>query len=194
MECNTPTMPPIETLAKLFPQFALALKCGVELRPDGRILQCTFSTTAPGRPITKSFDTAVNRFSLFTQSLITIDPTNAFPGNPWKTTSDENQAKVTGITVTLLVQASGGNYTPITDETPLQMAPAKLRPYSWLWPWWGEQNVKATFTINATQPAAPFTIWWDFSFVTLAPAGTPYLQLSREEACQRLRVDHGIAA
>ncbi|MGH3514302.1 MAG: hypothetical protein ACRDRB_18820, partial [Pseudonocardiaceae bacterium] len=162
-------------MAKYFPNFALALYHGVELRPNLRTLQANFSTTAVDTRLDASFDEQVSSFSLFGGSSVIIDPTSAFNGNPLKTTSDANQEVVSGIVMRFTVRGRGDDYTPVPTDTPLHLVTRVLNPTVGLWAWDNPDNVKATFTINGFVPAAPFTVWVVFGFYQLASDGMKYM-------------------
>lgn len=185
---NNPVLPlpPLEVVAKYFPNFALAMYEGVELRPNLRTLQANFSTTTVNTRLDASFDEQVSSFSLFGGAAIVIDPTSFIPGNPLKTTSDANQAIVSGIVMRMTVRGRGDDYSPVPTDTPLVLIPRVLNPTVGLWSWDNPDNVKATFTINGFVPAAPFTVWVVFSFYQLASDGLRFMAMPRHCAREEL--------
>lgn len=179
-------LPPLEVVARYFPNFALALHKGVELRPNLRTLQANFSTTTLNTRLDASFDEFVSSFSLFGGAAVVIDPTSNLIANPLKSLSDQAQAVVSGIVMRMTVRGRGDDYSPVPSDTPLILIPRVLNPTVGLWSWDNPDNVKATFTINAYVPAAPFTVWVVFAFYTLASSGYEYLCMPRECARQEL--------
>lgn len=179
-------LPPLEVIAKYFPNFALALYHGVELRPNLRTLQANFSTTTVNTRLDASFDEQVSSFSLFGGAGLIIDPTSNINGNPLKTTSDTNQANVSGIVCRFTVRGRGDDYSPVPTDTPLTLIPKILNPTVGLWAWDNPDNVKATFTINGFVPAAPFTVWLVFGFYQLASDGLKYMSMPRQCARDEL--------
>jgi hypothetical protein len=185
---NNPVLPlpPLEVVARYFPNFALALFRGVELRPNLRTLQANFSTTAVNTRLDASFDEFVSSFSLFGGVASIVDPTNAFNGNPLKTQSDAAQAIVSGITLRFTVRGRGDDYSPVPTDTPLILIPKVLNPTVGLWAWDNPDNVKAIYTINGFVPAAPFTVWTTFAFYQLASDGLRFMSMPRHCAREEL--------
>lgn len=181
-----PPLPPLAVLAEYFPSFALALHEGVQLRPNLRTLRATFSTTTLNTQLPASFDEQVSSFSLFGGVSHIVDPTGAFNGSPLKSTSDANQAIVSGVTMKFTVRGRGDDYSPVPTDTPLYLVSRVLNPTVGLWSWDNPDNVKATYTINGFVPASPFTVWTVFAFYQLASDGLKYFSMSREEARCRL--------
>lgn len=181
-----PPLPPLEVIARYFPQFALAVYEGVEVRPNLRTLKVTFSTTALNTFLPASFDEQLGSFSLFSGVSHIIDPTSAFAGNPLKSTSDANQAIVSGVAMRFSVRGRGDDYNPVPNDTPLFLVSRVLNPSVGMWAWDMPDNVKATYTIIGFVPAAPFTVWTTFGFYVLASSGLPYLAIPRQTAIQRL--------
>jgi hypothetical protein len=179
-------LPPLEVLARYFPNLALALFRGVAIRPNLRTLQANFSTTAANTRLDASFDEQISSFSLFAGCAFVIDPTSNLPMNPLKTMSDTFQAEVSGIVMRFTVRGSGDDYSPLPTDTPLALVPKVLNPTVGLWAWDNPDNVKATFTINSPPPAAPFTVWMTFGFYQLASDGFPFLNMPRECAQEDL--------
>jgi hypothetical protein len=179
-------LPPLEVVAKYFPNFALALYEGVELRPNLRTLQANFSTTTVNTRLDASFDEQVSSFSLFAGCAVRIDPTSNIIGNPLKALSDAAQVEVSGIVMRFTVRGRGDDYSPVPTDTPLIMVPEVLQPMVGLWAWDNPDNVKATFTINAYVPAAPFTVWATFGFYQLASDGLRYMSMPRHCARDEL--------
>jgi hypothetical protein len=185
---HTPVLPlpPLEVVAKYFPNFALALYHGVELRPNLRTLQANFASTTVNTRLDASFDEQVSSFSLFGGAAVIIDPTSAFIGNPLKSTSDKNQADVSGLVMRFTVRGRGDDYSPVPNDTPVTLIPKILNPTVGLWSWDNPDNVKATFTINGYVPAAPFTVWVVFGFYQLASDGLKYMSMPRHCARDEL--------
>lgn len=179
-------LPPLEVVAKYFPNFALALYEGVELRPNLRTLQANFSTTTLNTRLDASFDEQVSSFSLFAGCTVDIDPTGNLNGNALKTLSDQAQVAVSGMVLRFTVRGRGDDYSPVPTDTPLIMVPRVLNPTVGLWAWDNPDNVKATFTINAYVPAAPFTVWAVFGFYQLASGGEQYMSMPRHCARDEL--------
>ena len=181
-------LPPFATLARYFPQFALALDDGIPANPNSRILQAKFSTTQVPQPaVTASFSTIIPTLSVFGGATVTIDPTNALAGNPLKTISDTFQAMTSGITVTFVVRGPR-DYSPLPDETPLQSVEKAWAPFVGKWAMRMPENVKAQFTLQSTPPAAPLTAWIVMTFFQLAtPDADPYLAMPRADAIAELR-------
>jgi len=179
-------LPPLEVVAKYFPNFALALYHGVELRPNLRTLQANFATTTVNTRLDASFDEQVSSFSLFGGAAVVVDPTSNINGNPLKSVSDANQAIVSGIVVRFTVRGRGDDYSPVPTDTPLILVPRVLNPTVGLWAWDNPDNVKATFTINGFVPAAPFTVWLVFSFYQLASDGLKFMSMPRHCAREEL--------
>lgn len=183
------TPPPPDVLAFYHPQMALAIANGVRLRPNLRTLSTKFSSNVLNQPQPASFDQQIGSYSIFTGSTVTLDPTSAFPGNVLKTTSDANQAKVTGITVTLQLLGSGGagDYSPIPTATPLQAAKDILNAQAGVWAMNNPDNPKALFTLTAAPPEVPLTVWWIFCFGVLGPGGEEFMCMSPQAARAELR-------
>jgi hypothetical protein len=191
--------PDFRTLAAFHPQAALAIACGVPVRPNLRTLSVTFSTSADiGQVIPASFSEVVGSYSIFAGADITVDPTNAFPGNPLKYLNDVGQALVSGITFRLVARG-GDDYTPIPDETPLQSVPRLLSAAAGIWTLDNPDNVKAYFTLQAIPNAAseetalPMTVWLNLAFLMLGAAGREYLCVDAKTARCRLKEEHGFA-
>lgn len=184
-------VPHFETLAMFHPGFALAIASGVPCRPDVRVLSQQFDSSAQvGNALPASFSEIMGAYSVFVGCDVTIDPTNAFPGNPVKYLNDALQAQVTGITFKFTTRGSD-DYTPIPDETPLQAVPRLLAAAAGIWSLDNPDNVKATFTMQSVPngsptPGFPFTVWINFAFLRLAPEGTKYLCCPAPEARKRL--------
>lgn len=183
------TPPPPDVLAFYHPQVALAAAKGVMLRPNLRTLMTKFSTNALNTTQPASFDQQIGSYSIFTGSTVTLDPTSAFLGNVLKTTSDRNQAAVTGITVTLQLLGSGGagDYSPIPTATPLQAAKDILNAQAGIWAMKNPDNPKALFTLAAAPPEVPLSVWWIFCFAVLGPGGEEFMCVSPEKCREELR-------
>ena len=177
-----------ETLCAYHPGFALAILNGVSVRPSMRVVQATFSSPTLNQPIPASFDQIITSYSVFAGCDVSIDPTNAFPGNPLKTTSDYFQALgASGIRFQILARTRDDNdYAPIPSDTPLQMAPSILRKAAGIWHMTNPDNIKAQFTLGATPPAVPLTVWLTFSFLVLGPLGEDYIRLPTVKARAQL--------
>jgi hypothetical protein len=187
------TMPAFDTLARLYPQLALAIAEGVPCRPSGRILSAQFASATIGQVIPASFSEIFGGIAIFCGCEESIDPTSAFPGNILKYLSDTCQARVTGVTFTLTVKGGGTNdWDPIPEETPLQLVPGTLNPWAGGWVMNLPDNVKARFTLAAAPIAVPFTAWLNMSFAVLGEGCGQYSCLDRKTAQKRLRDDHGI--
>ncbi|HZU82018.1 MAG TPA: hypothetical protein VE987_03830, partial [Polyangiaceae bacterium] len=143
-----------------------------------------------------SFSEVIGSYSIFAGADITVDPTNAFPGNPLKYLNDVGQALVSGITFTLLTRGSD-DYTPIPDETPLQSVPRLLSAAVGVWTLDNPDNVKATFTLQTIPNAAseetalPMTVWLNFAFLMLGSGGREFLCLDAGTCRKRLKEEHG---
>jgi hypothetical protein len=178
-------------LAFYHPTFALAIVEGADVRPNVRILSVQFPGSASiGTVKPASFAAPVSAYSVFAGCAETIDPTGqTFQGNILKYVNDAGQAKVTGITFTLLARTRGDDYTPIPDETPLQFVPSLLSVAAGVWklneP---ADNVKATFTL-AAQPNTPppFTAWVGFVFLVLSKDAAGFLCMDRRAAYAELQ-------
>ena len=181
------------TLAMWHPQFALAILKGCPVRPNLRTLQATFSTNAVGTVEPASFDQQVSRYSVFTGVAVSIDPTGAFAGNTFKTLSDSFQAKVTGITLNLVIRSRGSDYAPIPDDIPLEMIEKTLNPTAGMWKFDNPDNPKAQFTIIDSPPGENFTVWVTFNLLVLGEGANPYLCKSATEARAELAADPGFA-
>jgi hypothetical protein len=172
-----------ETLCTFHPAFALAILNGIGVRPSTRVVQAKFSSTTIGAQIPASFDAIITTYSVFAGVDISIDPTNAFAGNPIKAQSDFFQTwGASGITLQLAAYTKGdNNYNPIPSDVPLQMVPAILNKVAGAWHMINPDNIKAEFTLQALPPggtgAAPFTVWLSFSFLCLGPGGEQYLAI-----------------
>jgi hypothetical protein len=183
---------PLEVLAQYHPCFALAIARGVPCRPNNRVVQAQFSTTATATWVDANFDAAISVYSVFSGFRLSSDPTGNIPGNTFKTLSDTMQAQTTGLGFTLSVKG-GDEYTPIPTMIPLQLVDEVLKPVRGVWALWLAQQVFARFTIQGSVPAPNFTAWGVFSFMTLAGAPDREWCLSQrpEDARARLR-DMGI--
>jgi hypothetical protein len=185
------TVPHFETLAVFHPGFALAIVEGVPCRPQIRALSVEFDASAQvGAVQPASFSQVIGAYSVFSGVDITIDPTNAFPGNPVKYVNDAGMALVSGITVEFTVRGAD-DYTPIADPTPLQSVPRLLAAAAGVWSMDNPDNVKARFTLQAIpnsspDTAFPITVWMNLSFLVLAPEGCKYVCLDIHEARQKL--------
>lgn len=190
--------PDFRVLATYHPQAALAVACGVPLRPNVRNLAVTFaSSSAVGTRLPVSFSEVIGTYSIFAGADVTIDPTNAFPGNPLKYLNDLFMALVSGITFTLECRGSE-DYTPMPDEVPLQSVARILSGAAGIWTMDTPDNVKATFALTALPNAAtgttgfPITVWVNFMFLSLGSPGRPYLALDAPTARKQLRDEFGI--
>jgi hypothetical protein len=177
-----------ETLCTFHPAFALAVLNGIGIRPSTRMVQAKFSSAALGTQVPASFDAIITTYSVFGGVDITIDPTNAFPGNPIKAQSDFFQTwGASGITLTLQARTKGDNdYNPLPSDTPLQMVPAMLNKVAGAWHMINPDNIKAQVTLASVPPggvtAVPFTVWLGFTFLTLGPGGENYLSIPAARA------------
>jgi|GEM_PF-2689088 len=180
-----------ETLCAFHPAFALAILNGCPVRPSERIVQAVFNSGATNNPIPASFDQMITSYSVFAGCDVSIDPTGAFNGSPFKAQSDAFLALgASGITVTILARTFGDqDYSPIPSDTPLQMIPSILRKAAGIWHLENPDNVKCQFTLSSTPQSAspPFTVWLSFAFLCLSPAGANYLRLSAQEARAQLQ-------
>jgi hypothetical protein len=195
MRVNGITFPSIRTVAGYHPQFALAAYEGIPVRPDLRPLSVEFTSAATiGQVLPASFAEIISSYSVFGGAVLTIDPTSAFPGNILKGLSDTTQARVTGITFTLLVRGNGDDYSPVPEETPLQSVEELLNASAGIWSMDNPDNVKARFTLAAlTQPTAlPFTAWLTMGFLVLGSEGQRFMCLDACEARARLKDKHGV--
>jgi hypothetical protein len=177
------------TLAAYHPQFALAILHGVPIRPNLRTLQATFPNLAAGESEPASFDQQISRYSVFAGCAVTIDPTNAFVGSSLKTMSDFFQAKVSGITMNLVIRSRGSDYAPVIDDIPLQLLESTLNPGAGTWKFDNPDNPKAQFTIQTPPTDAPFTVWVTFNLLVLGDGNEEFLCLDRAVAQERL-VNH----
>jgi hypothetical protein len=181
------SVPSLATLADYHPQFALAVLAGVPVRPNLRPLSQQLQNSQLGQPQPASFDQVIGQYSIFSSCQVSIDPTNNLDGNPLKYLSDAAQALVTGVTVTMMVDSrSGINYTPIPDETPLQVLPAALSASAGIWRMVNPENLKVKFTVAAAAQSSPFTVWLNFTFLMLAAEGEQFLCVPTDEARRRL--------
>lgn len=188
MNTSGVTIPSIQTLAAYHPQVALAVMSGVPLRPNLRPLSVQLQNSQQGQPQRVSFDTVISQYSIFAGVAITIDPTNNEDGNPLKYLSDAAQPFTSGVTVSLMVKSNDGtDYTPIPEETPLQLVPPLFAPSIGIWRMVNPENVKAQFTLQTPQASDPFTVWLTFCFLILASSGTDYFSISDSDARNRLR-------
>ena len=187
-----------ETLLTFHPAFALAILNGIGVRPSTRVVQAQFSSATLGQQVPAAFDAIITTYSVFGGVDISIDPTNAFPGNPIKAQSDFFQTwGASGIRVQLAARTKGDNdYNPIPSDIPLQMVPAVLNKVAGAWHLINPDNIKAQFTLAALPAggvtAVPFTVWMTFSFLTLGPGGENFLSLPPVVA--RARLAQAIAA
>lgn len=192
------TVPDFRVLAYYHPQAALAIACGVPLHPNLRTLSVTFDTSAAvGERLPASFSEVIGSYSIFAGCDLTIDPTQAFPGNPLKYLNDVGQALVSGVTFALEVRGSE-DYTPIPDEVPLQSVPRLLASSVGIWTLDNPDNVKANFTLQTLPNAAsettafPMTVWLNFSFLMLSGQGSrEFLCMRPELARAQLKTEHG---
>lgn len=181
-----------ETLCAFHPGFALAVWNGISVRPSVRIIQGVFSSTALNQRVPGAFDSIITSYSVFTGCEISVDPTNAFAGNPQKAQSDFFQAwGASGLRVQLQARTKDNvDYDPIPVDTPLQMVPAIMRKAAGIWKLINPDNVKAEFTLAAVPAggagAVPFTVWLSFGFLTLGPGGEQYTCLDFLTARARL--------
>lgn len=179
-------LPDLRVLAQYHPQFAWAILDGCPVRPNNRIFQAQFANSSAGQTTRVSFDQQIDSYSVFSGCSITIDPTGAFPGNILKTTSDANQAKVTGLVATLEMRSKQGDYTPIQTAIPVQQWEQALSPSVGSWSLEINDNAFSRVTVTQPQPGAPFTLWTVMGFYVLAERGTTYMCLSREHAWEKI--------
>jgi hypothetical protein len=180
--------PSFATLAAYHPQFALAIACGVKPRPNNRTITFRFSSTAvPQSPQPGSFDQFVSSYSVFTGFDYTIDPTNAFVGNVLKTTSDKNQKEVTGLSLQLVIRTDDGDFSPIPNDTMLQLVPAVLNPTAGMWHFSNPDDMKAQLTVQTSPPAAPFTVQLVFGVIQLGDGKERYMCLEPAVARAKLQ-------
>lgn len=176
-------------LVRFHPQFALAIASGAKVRPNVRILSVQFpGDSSVGNVLPASFSSPITAYSVFAGCAETIDPTNQFGGNPIKYLNDAAMAQVTGVTFTLMARTKGDDYTPIPDETPLQLVPQLLSAAAGIW-YLDEpaDNVKATFTLAASpNQSMPFTCWLGLVFLVLSNDAASYLCKSAPEALAEL--------
>jgi hypothetical protein len=175
-------LPDIRVLAQYHPQFAWAILDGCPVRPNNRIIQAQFGNTSAGQTGRFSFDEQISAYSVFSGCSVTIDPTGAFAGNILKTTSDANQAKVSGIVATLEMRTRQGDYSPILNPIPVQQWEKALSPSVGSWYLEINDNCFSRVTVAQVQPGAPFTVWTVFGFYVLAERGSSYMCLDREKA------------
>lgn len=165
------------------PQLALAIASGIVVRPDVRPLSVQLQNSQLGNPQPTSFAQPISNYSVFTGAVVTIDPTNDANGNPIKYISDAAQALVTGVTLTLQVQArSGINYSPAPEETPLQGIPRLFAPLAWSWTMKNPENVKAIFTVQTQLNGSPFTAWLLMGFAVVGSEGDGIMDLKGDDA------------
>lgn len=181
-----------ETLCAFHPGFALAVWNGVLVRPLARPLQASLSTAALNAPVPAAFDTVISSYSVFGAAEVTIDPTNAFAGNPQKAQSDFFQAVgASGIRFQLQVSSvDNSQYNPIPVDVPLQTVPGIMRRAAGIWRLKNPDTVKGTFNMASLPPggigATPVTAWVVFTFLTLGPGGDQYTDLSFTDARAKL--------
>jgi len=180
--------PTFETIAHWHPQFALAAKKGVPVRPNSRTMNFRFSSGTPGlQPENANFTPSIGAYSIFTGIDVTIDPTGAFSGNVLKTTSDSMQAVTSGLLATLIFRnGQAEDWAAIANPTPLQMIPRILNPTAGQWALDTTAQAFGTVQVNAQQPADDFTVWFLISFLCLGPGGGPFLCMQREDAIREL--------
>ena len=177
-----------ETLCSFHPAFALAILNGISVRPSNRVMQAQFSSVTAGQQKPAALDAIITTYSVFAGADITIDPTNAFAGNPLAAQSAFFQTwGQTGILFSLQARTQGDNdYNPIPTDVPLQMVPAILNKTAGAWHFVNPDNLKAQFTLASTPPggsdAVPFTCWVTFSFLVLGPGGENYLAIAPAKA------------
>jgi hypothetical protein len=177
-----------ETLCTFHPAFALAILKGISVRPSNRVMQAQFSSVTAGQQKPAALDAIITSYSVFGGCDITIDPTNAFGGNPLAAQSAFFQTwGQTGILFSLQARTKGDNdYNPIPTDVPLQMVPAILNKTAGAWHFVNPDNLKGQFTLAATPPggadAVPFTCWLTFSFLVLGPGGENYLAIPPMQA------------
>lgn len=186
MATNGLIIPKFSTLALYHPQFALAILEGCPARPNLRTLQATFPNLAAGEFVPASFDQQISRYSVFAGCAVTIDPTNAFDGNPLKSMSDYFQAKVSGITLNLEIRSRGSDYAPVVSDIPLQLLEAALNPTAGVWKFDNPDNPKAVFTLQTPPTESPFTVWVTFNLWVLGDGSETYLCMNRDEAIRCL--------
>jgi hypothetical protein len=195
MQANGIVFPSLAKIAEYHPAFALAAFEGIGVRVDMRPLSVEFTTQAAiGQVLPASFAEIISSYSVFVGADLTLDPTSAFPGNVLKNLSDVTQARVTGITFTLLVRANGDDYAPVPEETPLQSVVRLLNAGAGVWALDNPDNVKARFTLASLQQptALPFTAWLTLCFYVLGPEGQKYLCMDADTARKVLRDKYNV--
>jgi hypothetical protein len=194
-------VPAFSTIAAFHPQAALAIACGVPVRPNLRSLSVEFDSTAfLGQVLPTSFTEIISSYSIFGGADITIDPSNAFPGNPLKFLNDIGQVLESGILFEMEVRSRGDDYNPVPDPTPLQSVARLFSAAVGIWTMDNPDNVKARFTLQSfpnSAPASnafPITVWVNFMFLVLGSEAQQFFCVPPGEARKRLRDEHGIAA
>ena len=188
-------LPSLATIAQYHPRWALAAAEGVPVRPDVRVLSVQFSGGAQiGQFLPAAFSQPITKNSIFGGSVLTVDPTSAFPGNPLKGLNDATMALVSGVTFTLETTGRTGNYTPVFDDVPAQSIPTLLNPYAGMWRMQGPaDNVKARFTLQATPNGGlPMTMWLMMTFAVLEGPCSDWDGMTLAEVRKMLREVHGI--
>jgi hypothetical protein len=181
------SVPSLETLAQYHPQFALAMAMGVPVRPNIRPLSVELQNSQVGQPQRSSFSTVISQYSVFAGLDVTIDPTNNLIGNPLKYIADAAQPLTSGITVSLLISAASGvNYSPVPDETPLGILPRAFASSVGTWAMRNPENMKAGFTLQTAAEGDNFTVWLVFTFLVLASEGDGYFNIPADQARARL--------
>jgi hypothetical protein len=192
-------MPSLETIAAFHPQAALAIACGVPVRPDIRTTSATFDSSAMvGQQIPSSFAEIISNYSIFAGCKMGIDPSQAFPGNPLKFLNDVGQMQETGVTVTIAARTRTSDYNPAIDDVPLQDVPPLLSAFVGLWTLDNPDNIFVRYTLQnlpnaaAGDTAFPITFWLNFAWIVLGADASQFFCLPPEECRRRLRCDHGI--
>jgi len=181
-----------ETLCAFHPGFALAVWNGVLVRPLPKVLQAVLSTTSLNTPVPAQFDSVVTSYSVFGGADVTLDPTNAFAGNPQKAQSDFFQAwGASGIRFQLQISSvDNSQYNPIPVDVPLQTVPAIMRKAAGIWRLKNPDTAKGTFSMASLPPggigATPVTAWVVLTFLTLGPGGEQYTGLGFTDARAQL--------
>jgi hypothetical protein len=181
-----------ETLCAYHPGFALGVWKGILVRPSVRIMQAQFSSTTLNQPVPAAFDSIIASYSVFAGVDISVDPTNAFAGNPQKAQSDFFQAwGASGLRFQLQINSvDNSQYNPIPVDVPMQMVPSIMRKAAGIWRMRNPDTAKGTFNMAALPPggadAVPLTAWMAFSFLTLGPGGENYTSMSFENARAQL--------
>jgi len=144
-----------------------------------------------GQTLPTSFDQQITAYSVFSGCDVSLDPTNAFAGNPLKSLSDTFQAMTSGITMQMLVRSKNeGDYSPIPTDTPLQMVPPILRKAAGIWFMESPDNAKVQFTLVSVPPggaqAAPITVWVTLAFLVLGYGAENFTKLRPMEARAQL--------